>query len=293
LKTAPLQRRLRRARRSDTAADLRGFERIDSYTARSTVKDSEEDPALGGLKFPNGTGRISFPIFCEHHRGDMKMVLSSKNIDTASFLAAVVWSLIIVGCSTAYYGAMEQVGVHKRDILVDRVERARDAQSEAQEQFSSALERFGSVVHIENTDLKKAYEELKDAYDGSEKAAARVSDRIDKVESVADALFQEWEGELALYKSAKLRRSSQRKLKQTQSRYREMLSSMRRAEESMEPVLRAYYDNVLFLKHNLNAQAIGSLRSEFSSLQGEIDELIREMNEAIRTSNRFISEIQS
>ena len=31
------------------------------------------------------------------------------------------------GCSKAYYGAMEKVGIHKRDILVDRVEGARDA----------------------------------------------------------------------------------------------------------------------------------------------------------------------
>jgi hypothetical protein len=51
------------------------------------------------------------------------------------------------GCSKAYYGAMEKVGIHKRDILVDRVEGARDAQSEAQEQFKSALEQFGTVIH--------------------------------------------------------------------------------------------------------------------------------------------------
>ena len=73
-------------------------------------------------------------------------------------------------------------------------------------------------------------------YEDSEKAAKKVSERINKVESIADALFEEWEGELKLYKSADLLRLSKRKLQNTKTRYREMLASMRRAEKSMEPV---------------------------------------------------------
>lgn len=187
---------------------------------------------------------------------------------------------------------MEKVGIHKRDILVDRVENARDAQSEAQHQFKSALDQFGAVINIENSDLKQAYEKLKTEYEDSREAAEKVSDRIEKVEDVAAALFKEWSDELKLYKSAELRRSSQRKLKETRSRYRRMLASMHRAEKSMEPVLRSFQDNVLFLKHNLNAQAIGSLRTEFSTLKGEIDGLIKRMNESIQTSNQFIAEIK-
>jgi len=196
------------------------------------------------------------------------------------------------GCSKAYYGAMEKVGIHKRDILVDRVEGARDAQSEAQEQFKSALEQFGTVINIKNSNLKKAYEKLNAEYEDSEKVAKKVSDRIDKVESVSDALFEEWEEELKLYKRADLRESSKQKLQDTKTRYREMLASMYRAEKSMGPVLLSFRDNVLFLKHNLNAQAIGSLQSEFSTLKGKIDGLIQNMNEAIKTSNKFIADIK-
>ena len=209
------------------------------------------------------------------------------------FMLALVASSVLLlffgACSKAYFGAMEKVGVHKRDILVDRVEGARDAQSEAQKQFKSALEQFSAVVNIGNSDLRTAYENLAAEYEDSEAAAKTVSERIVKVESVADALFEEWEEELALYKNSALRASSRQKLLDTQRQYRTMLASMHRAEASMEPVLRTFHDNVLFLKHNLNAQAIGSLRSEFSNLKGEIDGLIREMNEAIETSNRFIA----
>jgi septation ring formation regulator EzrA len=129
-------------------------------------------------------------------------------------------------------------------------------------------------------------------YGDSERAAKNVSERIKKVESVAEDLFTEWEEELKLYKNAYMRRSSSQKLKDTRQQYQKMLDSMRKAEKSMTPVLSTFQDNVLFLKHNLNAQAIGSLRSEFSSLKTEIENLIKNMNDAIQTSNRFIEDLR-
>ena len=200
--------------------------------------------------------------------------------------------LLTVACSKAYYGAMEKVGIHKRDILVDRVENARDAQSRAQEQFKDALTQFESVVAVENSDLKEAYEKLDAEFKASDAAAKRVSSRISRVESVANDLFAEWEQELTLYSNQALRDDSARKLKETRQRYTQMLSSMHKAEKSMQPILGTFRDNVLFLKHNLNAQAIGSLRSEFAGLKAKVEDLIRSMNDAIASSNRFIEDLQ-
>ncbi len=188
---------------------------------------------------------------------------------------------------------MEKMGVHKRDILVDRVEGGRDAQSQAQEQFKSALEQFDSVVKLKETNLKIAYEKLNHEYEKSENAAAIVSDRIKKIKSVAEALFDEWEDELELYQNRKLRRASEEQLNATIKRYKTMLLSMQKAEDSMSPVLIIFRDNVLYLKHNLNAQAIGSLQAEFSNLEGQIDTLIKNMNSAIESSNKFIADIKN
>ncbi len=209
-----------------------------------------------------------------------------------TFFTLLFLMLLVGGCSNTYYSAMEKVGVHKRDILIDRVEEARDSQTEAQEQFKSALEQFGSVVALKNTDLKKAYDTLDKEYTDCEKAAKEVSDRINKVENVSEALFDEWEEELNLYENKELRKASKKQMQGTKSRYKEMLASMHTAEKSMEPVLKTFRDNVLFLKHNLNAQAIGSLQSEFSSLEKDIDALIEKMNSAIEQSNTFIAQMQ-
>jgi len=205
---------------------------------------------------------------------------------------AVVTLPLLVGCAKTYYDAMERVGIHKRDILVDRVKGARDSQIDAQNQFKSALEQFASVVRLKDTDLKKAYERLNAEYEDCQEAARTVSSRIDSVEAVADALFDEWEDELDLYKRSDLRKSSRTQMKATRSRYRSMLTTMHLAEKSMNPVLDTFYDNVLFLKHNLNAQAIASLKVEFSTLRGKIDGLVRRMNESIESSNTFIADLK-
>ena len=67
--------------------------------------------------------------------------------------------LTLVACQSAYYGAAEKFGVHKRDILVDRVEASRDAQGEAQETFQTALDQLTTLIDYDGGDLEKIYKE--------------------------------------------------------------------------------------------------------------------------------------
>ncbi|MCL1138063.1 DUF2959 domain-containing protein [Shewanella pneumatophori] len=201
-------------------------------------------------------------------------------------------SLLLGGCQSAYYGAMEKVGYHKRDIMVDRVEDAKESQEDAQEQFSSALEEMQALLNHDGGDLESAYNKAKDEYESAQDAADDVTNRIDKVEDVAEALFDEWQTEIGEISKASLRRNSESKLKETRRSYSQLVKSMRRAESKMEPVLTAMKDNMLYLKHNLNAQAIGAIKGEFASLQTDISGLIKEMNKSIDESNKFIASLE-
>lgn len=207
----------------------------------------------------------------------------------------ILVSLIIffAGCQSAYYAAWEKVGVEKRDILVDRVEDAKESQEDAQQQFSSALDEFSQLINFNGGELQDIYEQLKDQFEASEESATTLSNRINKVESVAEALFDEWEDELEKYSNVKLKRESQNQLKDTQRRYKSLVRTMRKAESTMEPILSALRDNVLYLKHNLNASAVGALQGEFDGIKREINQLILEMNNAISESNSFISSMKS
>lgn len=205
-------------------------------------------------------------------------------------LIAVVFGL--GGCQTVYYETMEKVGIHKREIMVDRVKEARDSQDEAKKQFQTAMEQFKSVVNFKGGNLEREYDRLNATLQESEARAAAVRDRIDAVEDVSAALFREWRDEIKQYSSDTLRRSSQRKYDATQQKYKMLLGAMKKAEARLEPVLVPLRDQVLFLKHNLNAQAIAGLQDELGSVQTNVDSLVRDMNAAIAEADRFIAEIQ-
>ena len=203
-------------------------------------------------------------------------------------LLLVLILLLTVGCQKAYYGTMEKFGVHKRDIMVDRVEKARDSQEEAKEQFQSALEQFSTVLNYKGGKLEDKYKTLKAEYDESEAKADDVNKRIDAVEDVSEALFAEWENELDQYTNKSLQRDSERKMVQTRIQYVQLITAMRKAEAKIYPVLKAFKDQVLYLKHNLNAQAIASLQSELVEVESDIADLIQEMEKSIEEANSFI-----
>jgi len=196
--------------------------------------------------------------------------------------------LCLVGCRSAYYSAWETFGKHKRDLLKDRVEQVRDDQQAAAEQFKDALTRLKELTGFKGGDLEKIYDRLNADYKQSEAKANTVTERIGKVEQVAADLFKEWEQEIGSIQNPNLRSSSRTKLSETKTKYNSLHSAMLRAERSMQPVLTQFRDHVLYLKHNLNAQAIGALRGEVSSIEGDVSALLKEMNRAIAEADAFI-----
>lgn len=211
---------------------------------------------------------------------------------TRIYLAIFV-ALFFTGCQSAYYGTMEKFGWEKRDILVDRVEDARDAQAEGQEEFTDALAQFRAVVDFRGGDLEEEYDTLNDEYQESKAAAEEIHDRVNSVQNVAEDLFSEWEDELDEYSNDRLRRDSARKLRQTRLRYQQLITAMRDAESRLDPVLETMQDQVLYLKHNLNARAVGALKGEVEAINRDVDELIIAMQAAIKEADAFIREMQA
>lgn len=204
------------------------------------------------------------------------------------FLPALVCVILMTGCRSTYYAAYEKFGMHKRDLLKRDVKEARNAQVGAQEQFKDAMTRLKEITKYDGGALERQYNALKGEYEGCAAQAETVRKRIRDVEQVSADLFTEWERELQQINTPALRASSQQQLTTTRAKYTELHTALRNAEQSMDPVLRQLQDYVLYLKHNLNAQAIASLKGEAISIQAEINRLIAEMSKSIARADEFI-----
>ncbi len=210
-----------------------------------------------------------------------------------TILSTVLVSMLLLsGCKNTYYSTWEKLGWAKRDILVDRVEDARDEQAAAKEQFKTTLQRFQELTNFEGGKLEAQYKKLNSEYEDCEDRAKAVSKEIASVDEVAQDMFTEWKKELAEYQNPEYRRTSEQKLRESKDRYGELIAAMRKSEASMQPVLRAFHDQVLFLKHNLNAQAISSLEGTTARIDQDVQKLIKDMEAAIAEADAFIGELK-
>ncbi len=205
----------------------------------------------------------------------------------------IIFMIGISGCSSAYLGALESIGIPKREVMKFRVEKARTTQEETKEQFRTTLEQFTALTNFQGGDLEATYKKLNAEYEASKKKVGEINHRISEIEKVSDALFSEWETELEQYSNAKLRSRSEQKLRETRSQYGQLIQTMKKAEEKTQPVLSILNDNVLYLKHNLNAKAVSSLQEDLKDIQSDVATLIEAMEQSIRESDEFIKTLES
>jgi hypothetical protein len=210
-----------------------------------------------------------------------------------SAILLTVAAALLGGCSSANYAFWKKMGYEKRDILVSRVEDAKNDQEKAKEQFKTTLQRFQELTNFQGGELEAKYKKLDAEYQSCESRAKAVSDRVKSVDAVAQDMFKEWDKELAEYQDPKLRSASEQKLNDSKTRYAQLIAAMRKSEDKMQPVLKAFHDQVLFLKHNLNAQAVASLQTTSTQIDQDVQALIKDMEASINEANSFIAQMKT
>ncbi|MEI7996435.1 MAG: DUF2959 domain-containing protein [Methylococcaceae bacterium] len=189
----------------------------------------------------------------------------------------------------AYYSARESIGEHKREIVVYQVEQACVSLQETRDEFEDALERFKNLVCVNESGLEHKYNLLNRQYQFCRSKSDAASNRIRAIEEVSEALFMEWESELNEFTNRALRNNSKQQLKAARQNYARLIKAMQRAESKIQPVLAAFKDQVLYLKHNLNARAIAALQHEFIEISIDISQLIQAMEQTIAEASLFVS----
>lgn len=210
---------------------------------------------------------------------------------TARLLLAAALAVTAVpaaGCSSVKYSFWEMFGKEKRDLLKSELNGLVGDQNEAKQKFGTALDRVKALTHFQGGDLESEYEKLKSAHEGAASSAKAIDSRIDGIESVSTDLFDEWQKEDDQMQTPSLKADSERKLAETKSRYETMHASMLASRRAMDPALTLLNDQVLYLKHNLNAAAIGSLGGSMAEVEKSIASLEASIETSIREAQGFI-----
>jgi len=197
--------------------------------------------------------------------------------------------LMLSGCTSAYYEVMQKLGKEKRDILVQRIKDAKKDQEQTKEKLQTTMESFQELTGFQGGDLEKSYKKLNGEYESAEGQANKLRDKIKSIDQVSGDLFSEWQKEIDEMHNRQLKDRSETMLRDAKTRQAAYMRAMHATEEKMAPVLGAFHDQVLFLKHNLNARAIGSLKATSAKINGDVDSLIKSMDGSMAEADRLIA----
>lgn len=208
-----------------------------------------------------------------------------------NYAPLVVLTLLMAGCTSTYYKAMQTLGKEKRDILVSRIKDARKDQDKTKQQLQTTMESFQALTGFQGGSLEKSYKRLNSDYESADAQASKLHEKIQSIDQVSNDLFKEWQGEIAAMGNAKLKAQDTVMLRNAKSRQATYMRAMRRTEDQIAPVLKAFRDQVLFLKHNLNSRAIGSLKGTTVTLQGDVADLVQSIDASSQEADKLIASL--
>ncbi len=207
------------------------------------------------------------------------------------FGIACLLALTLTGCNSVYYKTMKTLGKEKRDILVKRIKDTKKDQEETKERLKTTMESFQELTGFQGGDLEKNYKRLNGDYEKAADQANKLHDRIQSIDQVSNDMFKEWKKEIDEMRNPQLKTRSTAMLRDAQERQATYMKAMHKTEDQMTPVLTAFRDQVLFLKHNLNARAIGSLKGTASSINTDVSALIRSIDSSMQEADKLISSL--
>ena len=206
-------------------------------------------------------------------------------------LSLIVFSVLLSGCHSTYYKAMSTLGKEKRDILVSRIKDAKKDQDQTKQKLQTTLESFQALTGFKGGTLEKSYKRLNSDYESAASQADKLHDKIQSIDQVSNDLFKEWQGEINAMDNGKLKSQDTVMLRNAKTRQSTYMRAMRRTEDQIAPVLKAFQDQVLFLKHNLNSRAIGSLKNTSAGLQSDVADLIQSIDASSQEADKLISSL--
>jgi hypothetical protein len=207
------------------------------------------------------------------------------------FIPVLVLSLLLGGCKSTYYKAMRTLGKEKRDILVSRIQDAKKDQDQTKKKLQTTMESFQALTGFEGGSLEKSYNRLNSDYESAADQAAKLHDKVQSIDQVSSDLFKEWQNEINGMENAKLKSQDLVMLRNARTRQAAYMRAMRKTEDQIAPVLKAFHDQVLFLKHNLNARAIGSLKNTSANLQSDVAELVQSIDASSQEADKLINSL--
>ncbi len=200
---------------------------------------------------------------------------------------------IALGLGLALSAGTQDEGHKRTDEHIEKIERASDEMKDLRKHLDKVFEAYHKTLR-EGTDKRRSsYNELVKALERCEEKTKELRKRHEEMDKQAEEYFKRWKNSVKDIKNADLEQRSEGRLETTRRRYREVSESWKGMREDYEPVLAELRDQIVYLGHDLNEDAVLSLKEDAAELEELASALFRSMEGFGSTADEYISGLES
>jgi hypothetical protein len=189
-------------------------------------------------------------------------------------------------------GAQSDEGVKQVERLVKASGNTVKAVADTKLQLVKTLDIYNALMADDAKDRKKLYNSLQKEMENTEKRRATIGEVAATMSAEADTLFKQWTDSAAAIENADLRKKSEERLAATKASYAEIGTVGQKASDLYGPFMKDLQDQVTFLGHDLNAEAVASLKPEAAKINEAASKLIQSIDDTITTANTNIGALR-
>jgi len=198
----------------------------------------------------------------------------------------------LAALSHALAAQAQDEGVKRVEQLVKSAGSTVQAIGDAKLQFIKTIDVYNSILAEDAKDRKKLYKKLQSEMAATQEKRAEVGRRADHMRLEAGIVFKSWADSTVGIESPDLRKRSEERLEKTKDRCAEIQSAGQSAVDVYAPVMKALQDQVTYLGHDLNAEAVASLKPDAEKVNAQAQELTKRLDEAIAVANQNINALR-
>jgi hypothetical protein len=203
-------------------------------------------------------------------------------------VALVVATSAVLAASAS---AQDQ-GIKQVEALVKASGSTVQAIAETKLQLLKTMDAYNALLADDAKDRKKMYRDLQKEMENTEKRRAEITRRSGLMATEAQSLFKSWETSAATIESEDLRKRSEERLTKTKASFAEIRAVGDKAAQLYAPVMKTLGDKVKYLGHDLNPNAVATLKPDADKLNKEVQELVKAVDDTIGTTNAKIGELR-
>jgi hypothetical protein len=201
-------------------------------------------------------------------------------------------AVLAVLALAATAGAQSDEGVKQVERLVKASGNTVKAVADTKLQLVKTLDIYNALMADDAKDRKKLYNSLQKEMENTEKRRATIGEVAATMSAEADTLFKQWTDSAAAIENADLRKKSEERLAATKASYAEIGTVGQKASDLYGPFMKDLQDQVTFLGHDLNAEAVASLKPEAAKINEAASKLIQSIDDTITTANTNIGALR-